>query len=65
MANYDSGDIAITAMTVAGHILIKLRDKGVLTADEVNDILRGASADIHPDRQANVSKLLEEVFQFK
>ena len=65
MANYDTGDIAITALTVAGNILITLRDKGLLTPEEVNEILRGASADIHPARQENVSKLLEEVFQFK
>ena len=65
MANYDTGDIAITALTVSGNILIKLRDKGLLTPEEVNEILRGASADIHPARQAAVSQLLEEVFQFK
>ena len=65
MANYDVGDISITALTVAGHILFKLRDKGVLTPEEVNDILRGASADIHPGRQDAVAQLLKEVFQFE
>ncbi len=65
MAAYDTGDIAITSLSMTGHVLIKLRDKGILSNDDVNDIMRAISADVAPGRKAAVDQLMNEAFNFK